>query len=96
MTQKVRVGVYIDYSNVYKGARDAFILREAPGYRGNVNPMLIAKHVAAASPNDCAPRDDTHALEFVKVFRGAPDPKKQPRDARIESARAAQWRELGV
>lgn len=95
MGDKVRVGVYVDYSNVYKGARDAFILRESPGYRGNVNPMLIAEHLATKSPSGCADRAETHELIFAKVFRGAPDPNRQPRDAAYESARAAQWRAWG-
>src|SRR5450756_2127579 len=41
-----RVGVYIDYSNVYSGARDAFALTSEQGYRGNVNPDYLAKRVA--------------------------------------------------
>lgn len=95
MGDKARVGVYIDYSNVYKGARDAFILRAEPGYRGNVNPMSLAKHVALTSPDGCKPRDATHSLEIVKVFRGAPDPAKQKLDAAIEAARADQWSKWG-
>lgn len=92
---KIRVGVYIDYSNVYKGARDAFMLWNEPGYRGNVDPMKLAKHVALSRPEDCADRSGTHELTFAKVFRGAPDPGRQPRDAALEAARAKQWSNWG-
>jgi hypothetical protein len=93
---KRRVGVYIDYSNVYSGARDAFGLTEEPGYRGNVNPVYLAKRVALQSPGlEAAPRRDTHELAFTKVFRGAPDPARDPRGALMEAKRAAQWEKWG-
>lgn len=91
----IRVGVYIDYSNVYSGARDAFMLDSAPGYRGNVNPMHLAKRVAMQAA-DGAPRRETHELVFTKVFRGAPDPQKEPRGALMEAKRAHQWGRLGA
>ncbi|HEY1529633.1 MAG TPA: hypothetical protein VGF80_02380, partial [Galbitalea sp.] len=92
--EKRRVGVYIDYSNVYSGARDAFILWNQPGYRGNINPLYLGKHVALNGPG-CVARDSTHELSFVKVFRGAPDPGRDPVGAKIEAARAAQWEKWG-
>lgn len=93
---KRRVGVYIDYSNVYAGARDAFGLTREPGYRGNVNPLYLAKRVALQSPGTGAPpRRDTHELHLTKVFRGAPDPARDPRGALMEAKRAAQWEKWG-
>lgn len=95
MTKK-RVGVYVDYSNVYSGARDAFGLTFEPGYRGNVNPDFLAKRVALQGPGLDAPsRRDTHELAFCKVFRGAPDPGRDPRGALMEAKRAAQWERWG-
>lgn len=88
--------MYIDYSNVYSGARDAFILDRAPGYRGNVNPMYLAKRVALHSPHDASSRRDTHELTYTKVFRGAPDPGRDPRGALMEAKRAAQWEAWGA
>lgn len=95
MTLK-RVGVYIDYSNVYSGARDAFGMAQDPGYRGNINPDYLGKRVALQGPGiDAPPRRQTHSLAFVKVFRGAPDPGKDPRGALMEAKRAAQWERWG-
>ncbi len=90
-----RVGVYIDYSNVYSGARDAFILDRAPGHRGHVNPLHLAKRVALQAP-DGSSRRGTHELTMTKLFRGAPDPQKDPRGALMEAKRAYQWERLGV
>lgn len=91
----IRVGVYIDYSNVYSGARDAFVLTGQPGHRGNVNPLYLAKCVALNAP-DGTKRSDTHSLEFTKVFRGAPDPRKEPKAALMEAKRAANWERWGA
>ncbi len=91
----VQVGVYIDYSNVYSGARDAFILDSAQGHRGNVNPVSLAKRVALHAP-DGADRAQTHTLAFTKVFRGAPDPHREPRGAFMEAKRAYRWERLGA
>lgn len=90
------MGVYVDYSNVYSGARDAFGLTSEPGYRGNVNPLYLAKRVALQSPGLSAdPRRDTHELTYAKVFRGAPDPARDPRGALMEAKRATQWEKWG-
>jgi hypothetical protein len=37
-----RVIVFIDWHNVYKGARDAFHDRQAPGRAGMVDPLRLA------------------------------------------------------
>lgn len=92
---KHRVGVYVDYSNVYSGARDAFMLDHAPGYRGNIVPLHLAKRVALHEPETGTPRRETHDLEFVKVFRGAPDPGRDSRGALMEAKRAHQWQATG-
>ena len=92
----IRVGVYIDYGNVYHGARDAFNLHSEQGYVGNVNPMYLAKRVALQSPEPGAPqRNKTHTLAYAKVFRGAPDPNREPHAALMEAKRAAQWERSG-
>jgi hypothetical protein len=90
-----RVGVYVDYSNVYKGARDAFVLHGTPGHRGNVDPVTLARRVAFHAP-DGTSRRSTHDLAFVKVFRGAPDPGRQPHAALMEAKRAYQWERWGA
>ncbi len=87
--------MYIDYSNVYSGARDAFMLEQAPGYRGNVNVEYLAKRLALQGP-DGAPRRSTHQLTFFKVFRGAPDPRKDARGALMEAKRAYRWEQQGA
>ena len=90
-----RVGVYVDYSNVYKGARDAFALRGTKGHRGNVNPVRLAERLAAVSPTG-DDRSATHTLAHTKVFRGAPDPVRDKHAALMEAKRAHQWEQWGA
>ncbi len=90
-----RVGVYVDYSNVYKGARDAFALRNAKGHRGNVHPVRLAERLALVAP-DGTDRRATHFLTFTKVFRGAPDPVREKHSAMMEAKRAHQWARWGT
>ena len=91
-----RVGVFIDYSNVHAGARDAFMLDQAAGHRGNINPDFLAKRLALHDPRTSERRRETHALEFVKVFRGAPCPTRDPRGALMEAKRVVQWEKWGA
>lgn len=91
----IRVGVYIDYSNVYSGARDAFMLDRAQGHRGNIEPMSLAKRVTLTAP-DGSSRHDTHEVGHVKVFRGAPDPARDWFGALMEAKRAYRWERTGA
>jgi len=45
-----RVVVFLDWQNVYKGAREAFCTLQAPHWQGQVDPVALAKHLAADSP----------------------------------------------
>lgn len=68
-----RVVLFIDYQNVYRGARDCFHRElDAPRVAGQVSPILLGEHIAAASPFD---RD----LAEVRVYRGRPEPTRDPR-----------------
>ena len=67
-----RAVVFLDYQNVYKGAREAFGLRGQPSRRGQVDPLRLAELIIARHP------DETH-LAGVRVYRGRPDSAKDPR-----------------
>lgn len=87
--------MYIDYSNVYSGARDAFMLEQAQGHRGNITPAHLAKCVALRDPGSRSARRETHELILTRVFRGAPDPQRDPRGALMEAKRAHRWEQMG-
>jgi hypothetical protein len=67
-----RVIVFIDWQNPYKGARDAFHHRQAPGRAGMVDPLRLARRLIEVS------RASTRELVGVRVYRGRPDPTRDP------------------
>jgi uncharacterized LabA/DUF88 family protein len=66
-----RVIVFLDYQNVYNGAREAFDLRGHPSRYGQIDPLQLAGLVVARHP------EESH-LAGVRVYRGRPDSARQP------------------
>jgi len=60
-----RVVVFLDWQNVYKGAREAFCAPHAPHWHGQVDPVDLARHLADDSPFD-------RSLHQVRIYRGPP------------------------
>jgi hypothetical protein len=74
-----RVAVFIDWQNCFRSAQDAF----GPGTNGNVNPLALARHLAA----DRAPGQPPGQLVHVDVHSGVPS---QQHDSKSFAARMAQ------
>ena len=66
-----RVAVFLDYQNVYNGAREAFELCDRPSRYGQIDPLLLAKLGVARHP------EESH-LAAVRVYRGRPHSARQP------------------
>lgn len=66
------VVVFLDWQNVYKGARETFCAYGAPHWQGQVDPVALAGHLAADSPFD-------RQLKQVRIYRGLPDATRDPR-----------------
>lgn len=80
-----RVVLFLDWQNVYRGAREAFCERGAPHWDGQVDPLALGRLIAADSPFD---RD----LHQVRVYRGQPDASRDPRGYAANARQAAAWR----
>ncbi|MGH8835720.1 MAG: NYN domain-containing protein [Actinomycetes bacterium] len=61
-----RVIVFLDWQNVYMGARETFCTLAAPHWEGQVNPVQLAQHLTDDSPYD-------RTLNQVRIYRGRPD-----------------------
>ncbi|SIR96435.1 NYN domain-containing protein [Williamsia sterculiae] len=72
--QAERIGVFIDYENVRRSARSAFLDYGAEAHEGMVDPVELAKRV-------CARRQRPSTLGKVYVYRGRPSTEHQPRMA---------------
>lgn len=67
-----RLCVFLDYQNVYKGARDAFHTWDAPSWQGQIDPLRLGELIAD--------KDSLNQPELVQVraYRGRPDATRDP------------------
>ena len=79
-----RVVVFLDWQNVYNGAREMFCTQQAPHWRGQVDPVALARHLAGDSPFD-------RQLHQVRIYRGQPDGKLDPRGYSASRRQHATW-----
>ena len=79
-----RVVVFLDWQNVYNGAREAFCTQQAPHWQGQVDPVTLAQHLAADSPFD-------RQLRQVRTYRGLPDATMDPKGYAACSRQVAAW-----
>jgi hypothetical protein len=81
-----RVVVFLDWQNVYKGAREAFCGYGAPHWEGQVHPLALGQLIAADSPYD-------RQLHQVRVYRGQPDAPRDPKGYAASARQVAAWRQ---
>ena len=79
-----RVVVFLDWQNVYNGAREMFCTRQAPHWHGQADPVALAQHLADDSPFD-------RQLHQVRIYRGQPDGKLDPRGYAASRRQHANW-----
>jgi hypothetical protein len=79
-----RVVVFVDYQNVYRGARRAFHIESDSHWLGQVDPLRLGQHLANDSPFD-------RALAQVRVYRGQPDAAHDARGYSACRRQVASW-----
>jgi len=82
----VNVSVYIDWQNVYNGARRAFGLTEAVSEEGQISPYRVAQVLAAANG-----RGADGKLVRVEIHRGLPSASKDPVGYGANRRHSAAW-----
>lgn len=82
-----RVRLFIDYQNVYMGARRAFRLDQGSYTEGQVKPLrvgiLLADRRKVIDPGS--------KLDQVQIFRGEPSPKHSPAGFAACQRQVAEW-----
>jgi hypothetical protein len=81
-----RVVVFLDYQNVYRGARGCLHDDWAPHTSGQIDPLKLGLHLAADSPY---PRE----LAQVRVYRGRPDATRDPKGYAACTRQCDIWRQ---
>ena len=79
-----QVDVFLDYENVRRTARQVFLYGSSAEHEGMVDPFDLARTLVAKRK-----RDST--LRNVHVFRGRPNPKRQPKPHSAFEHFAARW-----
>ena len=79
-----RVVVFIDYQNVHGWARRQFFSYGCNPAEGHIDPLRTAQHL-------CERRRRESSLKQVRVYRGRPNPGRQPGSAGANDRQAAAW-----
>jgi uncharacterized LabA/DUF88 family protein len=82
----VDVAVFMDWQNVYRSAREAFEMHQAPNERGVFDPLALARHLAAANK-----RGTTGRLVQVEIHRGQPQSNADPKGHGAVAKQAQAW-----
>lgn len=82
----MNIAVYIDWQNVYNGARRAFNLTDTPSEEGQVSPYQVAQVLAAGNG-----RGADGALVRVEIHRGLPSASKDPVGYGANRRHSAAW-----
>lgn len=78
------VDVFLDYENVRKVARKQYCALSAPAHFGMVHPVKLAQLL-------CDKRKRPSKLRKVYVYRGRPNPQRQPEAASFFDAAVNVW-----
>jgi uncharacterized LabA/DUF88 family protein len=79
-----RVVVFMDYQNVHGWARRQFYPHGADPAQGHVDPLRVAQYL-------CQRRSRESVLKQVRVYRGRPNPERQPGAARANDRQTSVW-----
>lgn len=84
-----RVVVFLDYQNIYMGARGAFHAFGTPSQDGQIDPYRLSGLLVSKG----RPEFDRELSE-VRVYRGQPDSQKDPRGYAANDRQCRHWETL--
>lgn len=79
-----KVTVFIDYQNAHLSGHEIWCQRTDPIHKCLIHPLKLAEQLVAI-------RTPAGVLESVRVFRGRPDPRKEPLSASRSDRQAWEW-----
>lgn len=78
-----RVVVFLDWQNVYRRGRAAFGTETEHHTYGQVNPLALGQHLASRIPD--------RVLHQVRIYRGIPTNKENPKGYAASRRQTAAW-----
>ena len=93
MIEPLKVVLFVDGQNTYRGAREIFFGRERqPAVSGQYDPVKLGELIAARG----GPGGASGTLSEVRVYTGRPDPEKDPRTYAAHMRQCSSWARRGV
>ena len=92
MADPLRLGLFIDAQNTYKGAREHFFSKDSPSYSGQVHPVRLGKLIESRG----GPHGAACALAEVRVYTGRPDPTRDPKTYAAHMRQCTKWQADGA
>ncbi len=83
--QTCRVGVFIDWQNCYRTAREAFNF-QGSGIPGNVKPLALARYLVGRRP------EEKGQLTKLRIYTGRASQKNDPRTYAANRRQFQAWK----
>lgn len=88
----LRLGVFIDAQNTYRGARESFFGEDEPHRYGQFHPVQLAQLIAPRG----GPASERCLPEHIRIYTGRPDAAKEPRTYGAHRKQCAAWEHWGA
>ena len=92
MLEPLRLVLFIDAQNAYRGARDSFFPSGGPSVHGQFSPKSVGETIAGRG----GPGGRECLLSEVRVYTGRPDPIREFRTYAAHMKQCARWEADGV
>ena len=92
MLSPLKLAVFIDAQNTYRGARERFFHNSGTSVNGQISPMKLGTRLEARG----GPNGAGCVLTEVRVYTGRPDPHKAPETYAAHMKQCAQWEAEGA
>jgi uncharacterized LabA/DUF88 family protein len=91
--ESLDVIVFVDYQNVMNDARRAFCNNPYSAHDGQIDPLRYAQRLVARTPLGTS---GSRRLKQVRVYRGRPDPRRDPSTYAPHMRQCDAWEKAGV
>ena len=92
MTDPLKLSLFIDAQNAYRGARTSFFSDTSPSVSGQFNPAKLATLIESRG----GPENLACSLSEVRVYTGRPEAVKDPKTYAAHMKQCAEWSRNGV